>query len=110
MGFKQTQSGIKVGDVVILNKYNLFRSSGNGWDGGAKSLLNLIKEVEKNQVVYATVEDVSLATSLFTERIDYFIDAFNDNELNSFIENSLLETKFVNWCKDRDERNNINMS
>ena len=99
--------GIKVGDVVILNKYNLFRSSGNGWDGGAKSLLNLIKGLEKTQVVYATVEDVSLATSLFTERIDYFIDAFNDNELNSFIENSLLETKFVNWCKDRDERNKV---
>jgi hypothetical protein len=99
--------GIKVGDVVILNKYNLFRSSGNGWDGGAKSLLNLIKGVEKNQVVYATVEDVSLATSLFTERIDYFVDAFNDNELNSFIENSLLEVKFMQWCKDRDGRNKV---
>lgn len=99
--------GIKVGDVVILNKYNLFRSSGNSWDGGAKSLLNLIKGVEKNQVVYATVEDVSLATSLFTDRIDYFVDAFNDNELNSFIENSRLEVKFIQWCKDRDERNKV---
>jgi len=97
---------IKVGDVVILNKYNLFRSSGNGWDGGAKSLLNLIKGFEKNQVVYATVEDVVLATSLFTNRIDAFVDNYTDVELNSFIENAYLEGRFKQWCKDRDSRTN----
>ena len=107
---KHNPFGIKIGDVVILNKYDLFRSSGNGWDGGAKSLLNLIKGVEQNQVVYATVEDVSLATSLFTDRIDYFVDAFTDDELNSLIERSYLEERFKQWCKDRDNRSKTETS
>jgi hypothetical protein len=101
---------IKKGDTVILNKYSLLVSSSNGWDGGAKSLLNLIKGNESYNVVYATVDDVILATSLFTDRIFAFVDNHTDEELHRYEINNEIVSRFNQWWARKDEMNKSNSS
>jgi hypothetical protein len=99
--FEEWKSGVEiplsVGDIVVLDKYNMCGSY-NSWDSGPSLLINKTHKPFKLEIT-----EVGGTQSLATERVDRYL---NHTEYGNFfntdgsIKTKLLEMDFDRYCDD----------
>jgi hypothetical protein len=86
---------LSVGDIVVLDKYNM-NNSFNNWDGGPNLIIN-----KKHKPFKLEIVEVSCTQSLATERIDKYLNNIDYNKFfnddGSIITKS-LEYNFEIYC------------
>ncbi len=99
--FEEWKSGVEiplsVGDIVVLDKYNMCGSY-NSWDSGPRSLIHKTHKPFKLEIT-----EVGGTQSLASERVDrYFKQANYDRLFNTdgSIKIKLLERDFDRYCND----------
>jgi hypothetical protein len=99
--FEEWKSGVEiplsVGDIVVLDKYNMCGSY-NSWDSGPSSLIHKTHKPFKLEIT-----EVGGTQSLASERVDrYLNDADYDRLFNTdgYIKIKLLERDFDRYCND----------
>jgi hypothetical protein len=99
--FEEWKSGVEiplsVGDIVVLDKYNMCGSY-NSWDSGPGSLIHKTHKPFKLEIT-----EVGGTQSLTTDRVDrYLNDADYDRLFNTdgSIKIKLLERDFDRYCND----------
>ena len=81
---------LKVGDKAIVNKYGLFKHSGNYWDKGASQLINY---ADTNKPIIVNVTGVGVETSYAKNQADDYIkfrtfrnDVIDDDIITRFFD------------------------
>jgi hypothetical protein len=84
---------LKVGNVAILNYYNLKPNRLFGWEGGLKSIIDNSRDF--NEDIMVKITDVILDKSLVYNRVDIFIEKFDIKDMT--LEN--VWNKFERWIE-----------
>lgn len=102
---KYTKPHIKIGDRVILNKYEIDYKNLNGWDSGVNAILSSLTNI--GSPIYAKITDITVSFSLTNERIDAFIANYFDAELRTMIDRAGysdgLQAKFIEFVKTKED-------
>lgn len=107
---------IKVGDRVVVNKYELLsKHSGNGWDTGARALCGMYYKFNEDHYgpIYAKITNIHVSDSYFWEQVDKFLENLGYNWMgyhNPPRDEELLKyvgSRFKNWF---DKRRMLSMS
>lgn len=86
---------VKAGDRAILNIYDmLFENNVAGWDGGPRSLLTHTPKEDQTEPMYVNIKSVGFDRSLAWEKVDRFVNKYNESELKKWIDAKQLVTVF----------------
>lgn len=88
---------LKPGDTAVLNYYNLIYDCKNGWDSGPPAILKHVPDDIKVKPLKVKIKEVRISHSLFTDRLDSFLEHFGLEELREGVEKSLILDWFKNF-------------
>jgi co-chaperonin GroES (HSP10) len=96
----------KIGDRVILNKFNLKFSGVNGWDGGVNSLLNHIPKEEIKNPVTMIIIDIYVNKSWANEMIDKFFDNHTREWVYEQVQTVNAWNVYIHWFNEYTKNRN----
>lgn len=97
----------KIGDKVILNKFNLKFSGVNGWDGGVNSLLNHIPKEEIKEPITMIITDIYVDKSWANEMIDKFFDNYSKEWVYEKVQITNAWNVYIYWFIEHTKNRNI---
>ena len=96
----------KIGDRVILNKFDLKFSGVNGWDGGVDSLLNNIPKEEIENPVTVIIKDIHVDKSWTNEMIDKFFDNHAKEWVYEQVQTANAWNVYIYWFNEYTKNRN----
>lgn len=96
---KKFPQPFQIGDVVILNKYNIGKNSSNGWDMGAQAIFSCLDKKNYDGLpIFGPVTKVQISHSYSEELVDKWLSDQSDERIALMMETQdhLVRT-YVMW-------------
>lgn len=91
----------QIGDIVILNKYNIGKNSSNGWDMGAQAVFSCLDKKNYDGLpIFGTVTKIQISHSYSEELVDRWLTDQRDDLIALMMETQNLIRTYTIWFND----------